>query len=63
MLFNDFFLLTRVKRPLVTKIFQIIHRHSKFALTQSNFDWFDAPESNHLYLIIHKKVDFLENLN
>jgi len=66
MLFNDFLLLTRIKRPLITKIFQIIHRTmfnhrrqiSKSFLTQSNMDWFDSPEGDHIYLIIYKKVNF-----
>lgn len=62
MLFNDFLLLTRIKRPLITKIFQIINRLSfnhrqEQNKTQSNIDWFDSPESNHLYLIVYKKVN------
>jgi hypothetical protein len=64
MLFNDFFLLTRVKRPLITKILQILHRTIfyprgqvyKPSLAQSNMDWFDTPEGDHVYLTIYKKV-------
>jgi hypothetical protein len=66
MLFNDFLLLTRIKRPLITKFFQIINRISfnhrreqnKISTTPSNIDWFDLPEANHLYLTVHKKVNF-----
>ncbi len=69
MLFNDFLLLTRIKRPLITKIFQIINRtmlnhrrennelFSKISITQSNIDWFDSPNADHLYLIVYKQVD------
>lgn len=70
MLFNDFLLITRIKRPLITKIFQIINRmmfnhrreqnefFSKKSIIQSNNDWFDSPDADHLYLIVYKKVDF-----
>jgi len=65
MLFNDFLLLTRIKRPLITKIFQIInqtmfnHRReiSKLSIKQSNIDWFDSFEGDHVYLTIYKKVN------
>lgn len=59
MLFNDFLLLTRIKRPLITKIFQIINQklfnHRREILNQSNIDWFD---SSHIYLIVYKKVKY-----
>ena len=51
MLFNDFLLLTTVKRPLIRTFWQIIYRQTK-----SPDDWFDSPSSDHLYLMIYKKV-------
>jgi hypothetical protein len=56
MLFNDFFLLTRIKRPLITKIIQIINQRKIFK-TQSTIDWFDSPQGDHIHLIIYKKVN------
>lgn len=50
MLFNDFLLLTRIKRRFITKIFQIIHQKLS---KQSSIDWFD---SFHTYLIVYKQV-------
>lgn len=70
MLFNDFLLLTRIKRPLITKFLQIIHRTSynhrqnyneyiyKPSMSKSNRDLFDSVEADHLYLIVYKKVYF-----
>lgn len=68
MLFNDFLLLTRIKRPLITKIFQIINRTMfnhrrqiyKPSMAQSNMDWFDAPKGDHIYLIVYKKVNLYQ---
>ena len=64
MLFDDFFLLTRLKRPVITKMFQIFHRttfrSSRSLSKQSPIDWFDAPESAHLGLIVYKKVIHLQ---
>lgn len=69
MLFNDFLLLTRLKRPLFTKVLQIINRSRfthrreqqdllpKTSLKQSNIDWFDSPNGDHFYLIVYKKVN------
>lgn len=65
MLFNDFLLFTRIKRPWITKIRQILHRTisnhrrqiPKPSIEQSTMDWFDAPEGNHIDLIVYKQVD------
>ncbi|CAF2140955.1 unnamed protein product [Rotaria magnacalcarata] len=72
MLFNDFLLLTRIKRPLITKVLQIInqtrynyrqHRYIyKPSMTQTNKDWFDSIEANHLYLVVHKKPIMLHDI-
>ncbi|CAF0851377.1 unnamed protein product [Rotaria sordida] len=75
MLFNDFLLLTRIKRPLITKILQIINRTTynhrrqqqnqyiyKPSLKQTNIDWFDSSEADHLYLIIYKKPIMLHDI-
>jgi len=58
MLFTDFFLSTRIKRPLITKIIQTINQRQIFK-TQSNIDWFDSPHGDHIHLIIYKKVNLL----
>ncbi|CAF3419460.1 unnamed protein product [Rotaria socialis] len=72
MLFNDFLLLTRIKRPLITKVLQIINQtrynyrqHQyiyKPSMAQTNKDWFDSPEANHLYLVVHKKPIMLHDI-
>jgi hypothetical protein len=56
MLFNDFLLLTRIKRPLITKMIQIINQRQLFK-RQSNIDWFDSPQGDYIHLIIYKKVN------
>ncbi|CAF2738851.1 unnamed protein product [Rotaria sp. Silwood2] len=74
MLFNDFLLLTRIKRPLITKILQIINRTTynhrrqqnqyiyKPSIKQTNIDWFDSSEADHLYLIVYKKPIMLHDI-
>ncbi|UJR27307.1 hypothetical protein I4U23_008601 [Adineta vaga] len=74
MLFNDFILLTRLKRPLFTKVLQIInrtmfnHRREQQQLfprtssKQSNIDWFDSPDADHLYLIVYKQPLMLHEM-
>ncbi|CAF4569669.1 unnamed protein product [Rotaria sp. Silwood1] len=74
MLFNDFLLLTRIKRPLITKILQIINRTTynhrqqqnqyiyRPSIKQTNIDWFDSSEADHLYLIVYKKPIMLHDI-
>ena len=70
MLFNDFLLLTRIKRPLITKILQLMNRTTrqqqnqyivKKFMPKTNLDWFDSSEADHLYLIVFKKVSLIVN--
>ena len=73
MLFNDFLLLTRAKRPLIAKIFQLLrrtasayhregeHRLDRTSIRSSNLDWFDSPDTDHLYLTMLKKVRSINN--
>ena len=68
MLFNDFLLLTCAKRPLIAKMFQLLrrtvsayqreaeYRLDRTSLRNSNLDWFDSPDTEHLYLAMRKKV-------
>ncbi|CAF1424178.1 unnamed protein product [Adineta steineri] len=74
MLFNDFLLLTRTKRPLITKMFRIINHtmfhqcrqqnesFPKLSTRQSDIDWFDSPDANYLYLIVYKKPIMLHEI-
>lgn len=57
MLFNDFLLLTTIKRPLIRKFWQIVHRQTKTVN-----DWFETPSSDYLHLIIYKKPIMLHEI-
>ena len=71
MLFNDFLLLARLKRPLITKVLQMVNRTMfnhrqeqrdvslKCSVQQSPIDWFDSPNANHLYLSVYKSVSLI----
>ncbi|CAF0871262.1 unnamed protein product [Adineta ricciae] len=74
MLFNDFLLLARLKRPLFTKVLQMVNRtmfnhrqeqrdvFSKSSVEQSTIDWFDSPNADHLYLLVYKTPIMLHEI-